>query len=160
MATAGAPQFAEIMRAVWEASLRYGIDPVGAVAQAWKETGRGTFERRPGVPGAVRAEFRNPCGLKIRHPGLFPGVTDGDEPLAHAMFGSWETGAHAHVQHLCAYAGQPLPAGTIIVDPRYTLVRKPYAETFEELSGRWAPSPTYGQELVQIARHLQGVATT
>jgi hypothetical protein len=140
----------QIAPALWDAAVSYGIDPVGVVAQSYKETVGGTFK------GNVRPEFCNPCGLKNRV-SLFPGVDDNDNPLAHARFASWEVGAEAHVQHLCAYAGQPL-LGQMIVDPRYDFVAGKYAlENFNELGGRWAPSLTYGLELVAIARRLQGV---
>lgn len=140
-----------IVPALWEAAVDYGIDPVGVIAQSYKETGGGTFK------GKVKPEFCNPCGLKNRV-SLFPGVDDLDNPLAHARFASWAVGAEAHVQHLCAYAGQPL-RGELVVDPRYDFVVGRYAlENFEDLSGKWAPSPTYGPDLVVIARKLQGVS--
>lgn len=142
------PRFVvEMLPDLWSAGEFYGIDPVGVLAQAFKETAGGRFT------GAVRPEFFNPCGLKVRQLGLFPGIDDGDNPLAHQRFANWTNGAHAHVQHLCAYAGQPVPG--LIVDPRYFLVGGTPVETFEELSGRWAPSPTYGPELVAIARRFQ-----
>jgi hypothetical protein len=129
----------------------YGIDPVGVVAQSHKETGGGKFG------GKARPEFYNTCGLKIRHQPLFPGVTDGDNPLAHAMFASWQVGAVAHVQHLRAYAGWPVPDTDLVVDPRYVFVIGRYAcEDFAELGGKWAPSASYGTELETVARQLQG----
>lgn len=142
----------EMFDPLWEEALVYGIDPVGVVAQAYKETGGGQFA------GKVRPEFYNPAGIKIRHQALFPGITDGDNPLAHAMFPNWAVGAAAHVQHLSAYAGMRLDAGPeVIVDPRYTYVVGKYRlENFEELGGRWAPSLSYGVEIVAIARRLQG----
>jgi hypothetical protein len=145
------PRFVvEMLPELWSAGEVYGIDPVGVIAQAFKETAAGRFG------GAVRPEFFNTCGLKVRHLGLFPGVDDGDNPLAHARFANWTNGAHAHVQHLAKYAGQPVTG--LIVDPRYFLVGGAPVETFEELSSRWAPAADYGQTLVAIARRLQ--ATT
>lgn len=138
-----------IAPAVWNAALKYGVNPVGAVAQTFKETGGGRFG------GNVKPEFCNPAGLKLRYPGMFPGVTDGDNPLAHTMFPSWDVGAEAYIQHLRAYCG-PL-SGHLIIDPRWVFVVGRYqVETFEELSGKWAPSPTYGQEIVEIANRLLG----
>lgn len=139
----------EMFGPLWAAGEAYGIDPVGIVAQSYKETGGGQFGGRV-LPG-----FFNTCGLKIRQPGILPG-TEGDQPLAHAMFANWAVGAEAHVQHLCAYAGQPLRSW-LVVDPRYVWVVGRYRlEAFEELGGRWAPSLTYGDELMAIARRLQG----
>ena len=135
---------------LWAAAVKYAIDPVGMVAQAFKETAGGAFK------GKVRAEFCNPAGLKLRHPGLFLGVTDGDNPLAHSMFANWAVGAEAHAQHLRAYTGCLLD-GHLVVDPRLVFVVGRYrVETFEELGGKWAPSPTYGNEIVAIANRLQG----
>lgn len=142
-----APLFIEDMLPVlWAAGLKYGIDPVGMVAQSAKETNWGNFT------GKVQPEFYNTSGIKIRHQALFPGITDGNSPLAHTMFPNWETGAEAHAQHLRAYAGWPVD--DLIVDPRYVYVRASL-ENFEELGGKWAPSPSYGTELVSIARTLQ-----
>jgi N-acetylmuramoyl-L-alanine amidase len=137
----------QMLPPLWNAAINHVLDPVGVVAQSYKETGGGTFG------GRVKPEFFNTCGLKNRQ-SLFPGIDDGDNPLAHARFASWEIGAEAHIQHLCAYAGWPVYG--LIVDPRYVFVAgKSALENFEELSGKWAPSATYGQELVAIARKLQ-----
>lgn len=139
----------EMFPALWDAALKYGVDPVGVVAQSAKETGWGNFG------GAVRPEFFNTAGIKIRYQNLFPGVTDGDRPLAHQMFPNWDVGAEAHVQHLRAYAGWPV-IGYAIVDPRYQYVVGHKLENFEELGGKWAPSATYGTELVALAKTLWG----
>jgi hypothetical protein len=135
---------------LWDAAEFYGIDPVGVVAQSYKETGGGTFG------GAVLPQFFNPCGLKIRNVGIRPETT-GDQPLAHAMFPSWEVGATAHVQHLCAYAG--MPAHGLIVDPRYAYVVGKHAlENWSELGGKWAPSPFYGIEIESLMETLRRAA--
>lgn len=137
----------EIAPAIWRSAVKYGVNPVGAVAQAFKETGGGAFT------GNVKAAFCNPAGLKLRYPNMFPGITDGDNPLAHTMFPTWEVGCEAFIQHLRAYVG-PLE-GHMIIDPRYVFVAGRYqVTTFEELSGKWAPSLTYGQEVVSIANRL------
>lgn len=137
----------EMFPALWEAAVARFVDPVGVIAQAGKETSWGNYS------GKVRPEFYNTAGIKVRHLGLFPGVDDGDNPLAHQRFANWTEGAIAHVQHLCAYAGVPVLG--LIVDPRFELVSGPPAETFEELGGKWAPSAKYGTELVTIAKRLQ-----
>jgi N-acetylmuramoyl-L-alanine amidase len=137
---------------LWDAAERYRIDPVGLVAQALKETGLGRFG------GKVKFEFYNPCGLKTRHPDLFPGVTDGDNPLAHAMFPNWRVGALAHGQHVIAYAGWPelvTDLGDPIVDPRWDYVAGRHRlEDWAELGGKWAPSTTYGVEIEALMRRL------
>jgi len=139
----------EMLTPLWVASHKYGIDAVGVVAQALKETGWGHYG------GAVKPEFYNTCGLKIRHTAMFPGVTDGDNPLAHQIFPNWEVGAEAHLQHLRAYAGWALALDTLLVDGRYGYVYGKYRlENFADLGGKWAPSPTYGTELEALARTL------
>jgi N-acetylmuramoyl-L-alanine amidase len=139
---------ADILPALWEEAERYAVDPVGAVAQSYKETGGGKFG------GAVTPQFYNTAGIKVRHLGKFPGVDDGDRPLAHAQFASWQIGARAHCQHLRGYANCPVPDDEI-VDPRYWLViGKHNAVNFEDLSGKWAPSSAYGSEIAAIGRKL------
>lgn len=141
----------EMFDPLWTAAVAHTIDPVCMIAQAYKETAGGEFT------GRVKPEHRNTCGLKVRYQNAYPGITDGDNPLAHAMFASWEVGATAHAQHLRAYAGWALPGDALIVDPRYTyVIGKRRCETFAELGGLWAPSETYGQEVEFIARQLQG----
>ncbi len=142
----GHARFARDMApALWHAATHYGISPAGMVAQAWKETGGGNFT------GQVRPEFCNTCGLKNIRP-LYPGVDDGDRPLAHARFANWQVGAHAHAQHLLAYCG--VKVAGLVVDPRFHVVRAPFVTDWEQLSGRWAPSPTYGQEIAALAAKL------
>ena len=139
----------EIAPALWSAAEALTIDPVGVVAQSFMETGGGRFG------GRITADFRNPCGLKVRDKEAVKrllATTDDDHALLHQIFPNWEVGALAMVQHLRAYAGWPV-AG-LIVDPRYALVAGQRCESFEDLSGRWAPSPTYGAELVALARRL------
>jgi hypothetical protein len=139
-----------IAPAVWRAAESLTVDPVGAVAQSYKETGAGTFG------GKVKPQFYNTAGIKVRDVALVKQLTgdpSDDQPLAHQMFPNWEAGALAQAQHLRAYAGWPV-AG-LIVDPRYTFVVGHTCQTFQELGGKWAPSPTYGVELVEIAGRLR-----
>jgi N-acetylmuramoyl-L-alanine amidase len=139
----------EMLPALWQAGLRYYVDPVGVVAQSYKETGGGSFR------GQINARFYNPCGLKVRHTDMVPGVTTGDEPLAHQMFPNWTVGTDAHVQHLRAYTGWPIEPGVFINDPRYYLVvGKHCIENWSQLGGKWAPSPTYGQEIEDLMVRL------
>jgi N-acetylmuramoyl-L-alanine amidase len=142
------PRFVdEMFPVLWAAALEYGIDPVGMVAQSGKETKWGDFM------GQVLPQFYNTAGIKIRHQSLFPGITDGDRPLAHQMFPNWTVGAMAHAQHLRIYAGKPVLG--LVVDPRYHLVGPPPVSTWAELGGRWAPSLTYGLEIEAIMNRLR-----
>jgi N-acetylmuramoyl-L-alanine amidase len=144
---------------LWAVALRFGIDPVGMVAQADKETDGGAYT------GQVRPNQRNTCGLKIApdQQALFPGITDDDHPLAHDMSGSWFEAAWKHAEHLWAWCGLiplKLPDG-MILDKRFQAVRsllptKGAAKTWADLGGRWAPSPTYGIEVEVKRRHLTG----
>lgn len=150
------PEFAGPMfGALWRAATRYGLDPVGVVAQSAKETKWGQFG------GAVRREMFNPAGIKIRKPGFVAG-TDGDKTLAHSQFASWTVGAIAMCQHLRAYAGWPVPHLDLVVDPRYDFalevgLSSPVVE-FEGLGGKWAPDVAYGTSVVAIAVRLGGRA--
>lgn len=139
-----------MLPALWDAALAYGIDPVGAVAQAAKETGYGSF------PGRVRDWFFNTAGIKVRDPdavkALIPS-TDGDHPLCHAQFAGWSVGAVAQAQHLRAYCN--VAVTDLVVDPRYVWVIGHHAcVTWADLGGRWAPSPTYGEEIWALAQEL------
>jgi hypothetical protein len=140
----------QILPALWQAAVALTVDPVGVVAQSFKETGGGAFQ------GKVSPDACNPCGLKIRVLGIYGPPTAGDEPGAHAIFPSWQVGAVAHVQHLRSYAGWPVDG--LIVDPRYALALKgprDWCENFEDLGGKWAPDLEYGRSVVYIARRLQ-----
>jgi hypothetical protein len=121
------------------------------VAQCAKETGWGRFG------GAVTPSMNNPCGLKVRNP-------TGDTTADHALFPDMATGARAHADHLSLYAGR-VPAGydspDDSPDPRAVYVwpggpRFGSAPTVEQLGGLWAPSPTYGEEIVGIMTRLLG----
>lgn len=147
-------QFADvIVPALFKAAKLYGIDPVVMVAQCAKETAYGTY------PGKVKSWFYNTAGIKVspQEQKLLAEVskepTNGDSPLDHQRFASWFHGAKAHAMHLRAYAGSPVPDEEV-VHPRYWSVPLAHIRTVEGLSGRWAPSPTYGTEIVAIARTL------
>ncbi len=141
----------EILPPLYKASLQFGLDPLGVVAQSLKETGFGTFKR------AVLPTFFNPCGLKIRDPKL---AGDQESTLAHAQFANWEVGALAHVEHIYAYLQKPIPVGVLNVDPRWVwvfnnpLLVKPVVHWRDMGGGIWAPSPTYGAEIEALAETL------
>jgi N-acetylmuramoyl-L-alanine amidase len=137
----------EMFRPLWDAAAAHTIDPVGIIAQAYKETAGGAFG------GRVTPQHYNPCGLKVRHPGYGGTSTTGDEQLAHAAFASWDVGALAHVQHVRKYTGWPVNG--LIVDPRYWLVAGQPCEDWVDLSGKWAPSPTYGPEIETLMARLR-----
>ena len=147
--------FVEVMfDELWRAAEEVGIDPVGMIAQSLKETGFGTFA------GAVREWFHNPAGIKVRHAEEvldLLGVGDQNHPLVHQMFPNWRVGAVAHAQRLLDYCLLDVAQNTcgMIVDPRHGFGNRGILH-WEELGGRWAGSPTYGEEVADLMRRLAG----
>lgn len=135
---------AQALPHLWTAALDLGIDPLVMCAQTAVETGWGTFD------GAIDASWNNTCGLKVRD-------ARGDRPEDHARFADLATGCRAHACHLLAYATTgPLPAWN--PDPRSDFVPRGAAPTVQDLSGLWAPSRTYGQDIAAIVHRLRGEA--
>lgn len=122
-----------------------GVNPVVAYAQYAKETGYGKFG------GVLDESFRNPCGLKIQQGG---GCTD---PNAHKRFYTWTDGINAHVDHLALYAGASGYPRKDTLDPRHFPYLIGKCKTVESLSGNWAPSATYGQDLVKMINEIQSI---
>jgi hypothetical protein len=139
----------EMMPYLWDEAIRYGIDPVGMVAQSGKETAWGQY------PGKVKWWFHNTAGLKTRYiqetMALIP-TADTDHALVHLRFNDFKQGARAHAHHLRAYSVR-LPNDEDVLSHRARLVTGGITH-FSELSGRWAPSPTYGPEIESIAASL------
>jgi len=126
-----------------EAPKRGPVRPEVAYSQFAKETAWGRFG------GQVPASFHNPCGLKITN-------ASGDSPEDHKQFRSWTQGIRAHLDHLALYAGArgyPRP-GT--PDPRHFPFLHGTARSVERLGGKWAPSPSYGEEVAELASSLTG----
>lgn len=130
-------RFIDIASAYWHYGALAGIRPEVAYTQAAKETAFGRYG------GAVRPEQNNWAGIKTRN-------ATGDRPEDHETFPTPEDGVRGHFNHLCAYTGLP-PVG----EPhgRYHLVKTlAWAGSIrhvEELGGRWAPNPDYGQSIVR-----------
>ena len=118
-----------------EIGKRYGIRGDIAFAQMLKETGYFRFG------GDVRKEQNNFAGIGA--------IGDGS---SRASFKTMEEGVIAHIQHLYAYCTtKPVLAGETVVDPRFHLVNRGSAPTWEALNGKWAvPGTNYGQEIVSI----------
>lgn len=142
--------YGRALRALWDAGLATGVDPVVLAAQCALETNWGRFG------GVVTAEFNNTCGLKTVN-------ATGDRPEDHQRFpltvhGLPWLGALAHAHHLRLYAGFPVPHDT--PDPRARFVG-PGTRAFNtvryvtDLSGKWAPAADYG---VRVGRIIQGFA--
>ena len=149
---------------MWNCAIKNGIDPVVLIAQSMKETGWYNFG------GVVPASYHNPCGLKITKGG-------GDyEVGAHMRFKSWEDGIMAQSDHLALYAGGPyVPKyspecashlnadhknnGTT-KDPRHFTYLFGKCPTVESLGCNWAPSASYGTDIVKMIKEVQAIKVT
>lgn len=118
------------------------VNPAIAYVQAAKETGFGKFG------GVLDESFHNPCGLKIA-----AGGSDTD-PNAHKRFDDWDQGVQAHLDHLALYAGVDGYPRDNTYDERQFRTVKGTSPTVNSLGGKWAPSPTYGEEVNQLYNDL------
>ncbi|WP_066633028.1 N-acetylmuramoyl-L-alanine amidase [Desulfolucanica intricata] len=126
-------EYAGIVDIYYDLAPIYGIRPEVAIAQAAKETAFFHFG------GDVSPSQNNFAGI---------GATGGGK--SGASFSTRERGVEAHLQHLYAYAStNPLPAGRVLIDPRFNLVNRGSAPSVEDLGGKWAPSMDYGQSIVE-----------
>ncbi len=71
-----------------------------------------------------------------------------------AFFPNARTGVKAQIQHLKAYASTDPIAKPPVVDPRFDLVTRGIAPTVNDLSGRWAVDPDYGNKILSILKRL------
>ena len=126
------PEYADIVDVYYDIATIYKIRPEVAISQAAKETSFFHFG------GDVMPEQNNFAGI---------GATVGG--VSGATFPSREIGVEAHLQHLYAYASEsPLPDGIQQLDPRFKLVERGSSIYVEDLGGKWAPSPYYGESIV------------
>lgn len=117
----------------------YGIRGDVAFCQAVRETGWFRYQG-----SAVAPDHHNYCGLGV--------VRNGQ---AGCRFATVADGVRAMMQHLWAYATTaPLPGAEDVVDPRYGQVRRGSAPSWEDLSGRWAADPSYGDSILSLYRSL------
>lgn len=137
------PDFSdEIAEAFINVGKIYGVRGDIAFCQAILETG--WFKFSGGT--AVEPEQYNYCGLGV--------LSLGDK--GHS-FNSVVEGVTAHIQHLFAYACRnSLPADEQIIDPRFKLVSRGCASSWEQLSGRWAMNPNYGHNILRLYRKIAG----
>lgn len=71
-----------------------------------------------------------------------------------ASFDNVRQGLRAQVQHLKAYASTDDLVNDC-VDPRFDLVTRGCAPTVQGLSGRWAASETYGDQIVEMINRIK-----
>lgn len=118
---------------------RYGIRGDIAICQAIVETGWFRYEG-----SAVSAEQHNYCGLGV--------VSNGVEG---AGFPTVDEGVKAHLQHLFAYCStRDLPRREKMVDPRFRMVTRGCASSWEALSGRWAMNESYGALILRVYHQI------
>lgn len=126
----------------WKLAPIIGVDPVVAYCQSAKETGYGRFG------GVLDESFKNTCGMKKNDGG-------GDyDKEAHQRFVSWEEGIQAQLDHLALYAGAPGYPKATTPDPRHFDFIAGTAKTVESLGGKWAPSISYGTDIVKMMDEL------
>lgn len=136
------PVYIDNAKRYWAWAPVIGLRPEVMFAHHAKETKYGKFG------GVLTAEWHNPAGIKLAGP-------QGDyDPEGHERFPDWETGVIAHINHVGAYVyGRDF---TPIGNPhsRLPMVQSTaWAGTVrnvEQYDGRWAPSPTYGRDLVRL----------
>ncbi len=120
---------------------RYGIPGEIAFCQGILETG--WFRFADGTK--VTPDQHNYCGLGVLKLGQ----------KGHS-FNTIEDGVTAQIQHLYAYACEnPLPDGEQLLDPRFKLVKRGVAPTWQELSGRWAANNRYAQSILKLYIELK-----
>ena len=119
-----------------------GVNPTLAYAQAALETGYGKFG------GAVKEEFKNPCGLKTA-------IANDDSPDAHAKFKTWEDGVLAHLDHLALYAGAVGYPKAKSPDPKHYQYLFGVCKYVEDLGGIWAAGDEYGFKVIKLMESIK-----
>ncbi|MFY9175197.1 MAG: N-acetylmuramoyl-L-alanine amidase [Peptococcia bacterium] len=135
-------RFISIAPLYWHYGQLTGIRPEVLYTQSAKETAYGRYG------GAVTPDMYNWCGVKTAN-------ATGDRREDHQSFATPDDGVRAHFNHMSAYVGLK-PVGT--PHPRYYVVQgMAWAGTVrdvEELGGKWAPSASYGQDIVKMLAGL------
>ncbi len=131
------PEFdRDIAEAFYHIGEIYGVRGDIALCQSALETG--WFKFTGGT--AVTPDQHNYCGLGVTRLGL----------KGHS-FDTIEDGVTAQIQHLYAYAcNKPLPRGEVIIDPRFTLVTRGIAPTWQDLNNRWAMNSHYAARILTL----------
>lgn len=135
--------FIDLAPIFYNISVKAGVNPLVTYCQSAKETGYMKFT------GVLNSSFNNPCGMKTSEGG---GDTD---PNAHHRFKSWEEGVQAQVDHLALYAGAVGYPKAGSPDPRHFPYLKGNAPTVESLGGKWAPSSSYGSDIVKMIKEVE-----
>ena len=85
------------------------------------------------------------------------GAVNNSEVGRGAWFKTPKEGVRAQIQHLKAY-GSTEALKNQCVDPRFTLVTRGIALSWEDLNGKWAvPGENYGQSIVEIYNKIKDI---
>ncbi|WP_297437712.1 glucosaminidase domain-containing protein, partial [uncultured Clostridium sp.] len=122
-----------------------GVNPLVAYIQSAKETAYGRFG------GVIDESYYNPCGMKKADAGT---EDDDYDPNAHHRFNNWEEGVKAHLDHLALYAGAKTYPREETYDPRHSKWILGQATTVNSLGGKWAPSTSYGREIMKTYKYV------
>lgn len=135
------PSFSrEVAQAFYDIGSIYGIRGDIALCQAIIETGWFRFDNGT----AVKPSSYNYCGMGVSRRG--------DKGC---RFKSIQEGVTAMIQHLYAYScHDDLPEGETMLDPRFSLVKRGSAKSWESLSGRWAMNEHYGHNILKIYKNM------
>lgn len=156
----------ELVPIIYRESIKRGINPAIAIAQAYKETGYFNFG------GVLNESFHNVCGLKI------PAGGGDKDKNAHKKFKDWNTGINAFLDHLALYAGakeypkysndlsnyykskklkydESLKNKGFTEDPRHFTYLHGKCKTVESLSGNWAPDKKYGSDIITMVKKIE-----
>ena len=141
-------EFINLSELYYKLSVERGINPAVSYAQFAHETG---FLYKVKSAAGLDASYHNPCGLKVPQGG-------GDyDKNAHMRFKTWHDGISAHLDHLALYAGAKGYPRENTLDPRHFPYLLGTAKTVEELSGKWAPSQSYGDKLKIYIKEMENI---
>ena len=141
-------EFIDLAELYYHLSLERDINPAISYAQFAHETG---FLYSIKSAAGLDASYHNPCGLKVPQGG-------GDyDKNAHMKFATWQDGISAHLDHLALYAGAKGYPKENTLDPRHFAYLLGTAKTVESLSGKWAPSQSYGDKLKVYIKEMESI---
>lgn len=141
-------EFIDLAELYYHLSLERNINPAISYAQFAHETG---FLYSIKSAAGLDASYHNPCGLKIQSGG-------GDyDKNAHMRFKTWQDGISAHLDHLALYSGAKNYPKKDTLDPRHFAYLLGTAKTVESLSGKWAPSQSYGDKLKVYIKEMENI---
>ena len=141
-------EFIDLAELYYHLSLERNINPAISYAQFAHATG---FLYSIKSAAGLDASYHNPCGLKVPQGG-------GDyDKNAHMKFATWHDGISAHLDHLALYSGAKNYPKKDTLDPRHFQYLLGTAKTVESLSGKWAPSQSYGDKLKVYIKEMENI---